>query len=237
MKPPLPKPPTKMPPRGGPMSPPPVRAPIPHMPQNNPNKGQSPAPLAARAPGAPIPSRPGQPNPTLPTQPQVGATLPPRPGSPDGVARTARVAAAGANGTVSAVIEAVKLVDTVLMEENKVLRRHDAQAAAALQERKIAATRLYHERMRALTRDVEAARAMSLEERHELVELARGLDDRVKENAILLKATMDAIDRLFGYINQAAQQKAAREVAYSRAGIVGPSGSPTAASIAFNRTV
>jgi hypothetical protein len=131
----------------------------------------------------------------------------------------------------------VRLVDTVLAEENLVLRRHDAAGAAALQERKMAAARLYHERMRALTRDTEATRSMSLEQRTELVTIARGLDERVRENAILLKATMDSIDRLFGCINQAAQQKANKEVSYSRAGMVAPSASPAAASIAFNRTV
>ena len=153
------------------------------------------------------------------------------------MARTARVAAAGAAGTVGAVIEAVRLVDNVLSEENLVLRRHDAVGVAALQERKLAATRLYNERMRLLSRDAEATRGMTLEQRSELVTLARGLDDRVRENAILLKASMDAIDRLFGCINQAAQQNANKEVNYSRAGMVAANASPSAASIAFNRTV
>jgi hypothetical protein len=222
------------------MSPPPARMPLPPSPAMHPPKGQAPAPLAARVPGAAPRTPPGQAAPTQPAvspRAQGGAKLPPQPGSPQGIARTARVAAAGAQGTVSAVIEAVKLVDTVLSEENLVLRRHDAKAAAALQERKQAATRLYHERMRILFRDTEAARTMTLEQRAELVGLARGLDDRVKENAILLKATMDAIDRLFGCINQAAQQRANREVNYSRAGMVAANASPAAASIAFNRTV
>jgi len=91
--------------------------------------------------------------------------------------------------------------------------------------------------MRALTRDTEATRAMSLEQRTELTTMARGLDERVRENAILLKATMDAIDRLFGCINHAVQEKNKQEVSYSRAGMVAPPASPASASIAFNRTV
>src|SRR5262249_5897195 len=148
---------------------------------------------------------------------------PPLPGSPSGAARTAKIAAAGATGTVSAVIEAVRLVDDVLNEENLVLRRHDARAAAALQERKQAATRRYHKRMRVFARDTEAARAMKPEEKAELIALAQGLDQRVRENAILLKATMDSIDRLFAAINTAAKQKVEKELAYSRGAIVAPS--------------
>ena len=117
------------------------------------------------------------------------------------------------------------------------LRRHDTKAAAALQDRKLAATRLYQERMRALVRDTEAARAMTQDQRLQLSQMAHGLDERVRENAILLKAAMDAMERLFGAINQAAQKKVQKEVAYSRGAVVAPSASPVAASIAFNRVV
>ncbi len=227
-----PRPPAKLPPRGGPMSPPPARPSQPPGAAAPPARPQAPAPVAARpAPGA------RQPDAKRPTQPHPAVQAPPRPGTPQGVARTAMVAAAGATGTVGAVIEAVRLMDGVLVEENQVLRRHDAKAAAALQERKLAATRLYHERMRALARDPDAARAMPDQQRAELVAMARALDAHVHENAILLKATMDSIDRLFGAINTAAQQKAKREVSYSRKGVVAPSAMPGAASIAFNRTV
>jgi hypothetical protein len=235
---PLPKPPGKLPPRGGPMSPPPARTGLPPMPSPRPTvpqAPQTPPPLAAVPPPGQRPGLPPRPGAAAPSQPAVA--VPPLPGSPSGVARTAKVAAAGATGTVSAVIEAVRLVDDVLAEENLVLRRHDARAAAALQERKQAATRLYHERMRIFARDAEAARAMRPEEKAELVALAQGLDQRVRENAILLKATMDSIDRLFAAINHAAQQKVQREVSYSRAGMVAPSSQPGAASVAFNRTV
>lgn len=228
---PLPKPPGKTPPRGGPMSPPPARLSVPQAPMLPGQAPKGPAPLAARPGTGRLPQRPG----VAAAHPAVQA--PPLPGSPSGIARTARVAAAGATGTVGAVIEAVRLVDEVLAEENKVLRAHDARAAAALQDRKTAATRLYHERMRILARDTEAARTMEPEKKAELVALARGLDERVRENAILLKATIDSIDRLFSAINHAAQQHVKREVAYSRAGIVAPSAVQGAASIAFNRTV
>jgi len=134
-------------------------------------------------------------------------------------------------------MEAVKLVDDLLIEENQLLRRHDTKAAAALQDRKLAATRLYQERMRALVRDTEAARAMTQDQRLQLSQMAHGLDERVRENAILLKAAMDAMERLFGAINQAAQKKVQKEVAYSRGAVVAPSASPVAASIAFNRVV
>jgi len=227
-----PKPSAKTPPRGGPMAPPPVKAPL-----ARPPGAAGPAKAPPPAPGR-APAKPGAPAMRQATQPPARpAAVPPRPGTPAGIARTARVAAAGATGTVGQVVEAVRLMDSVLTEENQVLRRHDAAAAAALQDRKLAATRLYHERMRALVRDTEAAKAMSADQRTELRLLAQGLDQRVRENAILLKATMVAIDRLFGCINQAAQQKVKREVAYSRDGVVASGGAPTATSIAFNRTV
>lgn len=239
-----PKPPAKLPPRGGPMSPPPARPSQPPGIATPPAKPQAPPPLAARSLAA-TPRRPeaARPAPARPAvqAPRPGAPIqgaaPPRPGSPQGIARTAQVAAAGATGTVGGVIEAVRLMDGVLVEENQVLRRHDARAAAALQERKLAATRLYHERMRALAKDAEAARTMPDEQRAQLAAMARSLDEHVRENAILLKATMDSIDRLFAAINTAAQQKAKREVSYSRKGVVAPSSMPGAASVAFNRTV
>jgi hypothetical protein len=232
---PLPKPPGKLPPRGGPMSPPPARTGLPPMP--GPGAG-APAPASVPTllmrPG--LPPRPGAARPGITTGAAPAVQAPPLPGTPSGAARAAKVAAAGATGTVSAVIEAVRLVDTVLTEENQVLRRHDARAAAALQERKQAATRLYHERMRIFARDTEAARAMKPEEKAELLAVAQGLDQRVRENAILLKATMDSIDRLFAAINTAAKQKVEKELAYSRGAIVAPSSQPGAASVAFNRT-
>ena len=187
------------------------------------------------------PPRPGLPGTgsraAAPQPPHPALQAPPRPGTPAGAARTAQVAAAGATGTVGALIEAVRLVDTVLSEENEVLRRHDARAAAALQERKAAATRLYHERMRILANDADAARSIPPHQHAELVALAKGLDERVRENAILLKATIVTIDRLFAAINRAAQDRVKREVSYSRAGVVAPSSEPGAASVAFNRTV
>ena len=230
MKLPLPKPPSKLPPKGGPMSPPPVRAAAPRPPLAPPGPAPAPRPAAPGRPGLPLsaPARAAAGSP--------GATAQ-RGTAPFVSARGVRVAAAGATGSVGSVMEAVKLVDDVLVEENQVLRRHDAKAAAALQERKLAATRLYHERMRALLKDAEAVRAMPPEQRMALTALAHGLDERVRENAILLKATMDSIDRLFAAINTAAQQKNHREVAYSRAGVVAGPASPVAASIAFNRTV
>jgi hypothetical protein len=175
------------------------------------------------------------PNAAAPSHPAVQA--PPRPGTPAGSARTAQVAAAGAAGTVGALVEAVRLVDSVLHEENEALRRYDARTAAALQERKTAATRLYHERMRILARDSEATRSIDPQQHAELVAMARGLDERVRENAILLKATIVSIDRLFAAINTAAQERVKKEVSYSRAGVVAASNQPGAASVAFNRTV
>ena len=137
---------------------------------------------------------------------------------------------------MGALIEAVRLVDNILAEENEVLRRHDARGAAALQERKVAATRLYHERMRTMAQ-TPATRSIGPEQRAQLVEMARGLDERVRENAILLKATIVSIDRLFAAINQAVQMKVKREVSYSRAGVVAASTQPGSASVAFNREV
>ena len=209
-----PRPPAKLPPRGGPMSPPPARPSQPPGAAAPPARPQAPAPVAARpAPEHASPTPSARPSPIRRSSAAAAGNAP-------GRARTAMVAAAGATGTVGAVIEAVRLMDGVLVEENQVLRRHDAKAAAALQERKLAATRLYHERMRALARDPDAARAMPDQQRAELVAMARALDAHVHENAILLKATMDSIDRLFGAINTAAQQKAKREVSYSRKGVV-----------------
>jgi hypothetical protein len=173
---------------------------------------------------------------TATARPAIGPTGAPGPTIRSSTPQSTR-AASGAAGTIGGVIEAVKLVDEVLIEENDVLRRHDARGAALLQDRKQAATRLYMERMRVLIKDVNSAKKISPEQRLQLGQMARGLDQHVRDNAILLKATMDSIDRLFGAINVAAQKKSKRDLSYSRRGLVADAASAHAASIAFNRNV
>jgi hypothetical protein len=134
-------------------------------------------------------------------------------------------------------VEAIRLYDALLVEENALLTSGDSKGVAALLDRKMSATRLYQERLRAVLADSAGNRALPAEQRSTVVAMIKCLEARAKENTVLLKANMGAIEQLFEVINTAARKMRKREVAYSKAGRICDSYSPHSVSLAYNQSI
>jgi hypothetical protein len=67
--------------------------------------------------------------------------------------------------------------------------------------------------------------------------MVRALEELAKENTLLLKANMGAIEQLFEVINTAARKMRKREVAYSQAGVIRDYHQASTTSLAYNHTV
>jgi hypothetical protein len=246
-RPPLPKPPPKAPP---------PRAP-----------GAQIAPTLPRAPGAQaapaasaLPGRPAMAAPALPGRPAVPAAVPaapmaqapalasqlPQAAAPVMPAAPAAAASRspvplidirGLSPAMAAMMEAVHIYEDLLVEENNALRTGDSKTVAALLDRKMGATRLYQDRLRTVLGDGEITRALTPEQRTQVVSMVRSLEELAKENTVLLKANMGAIEQLFEVINTAARKMRKREVAYSQAGVIRDYHTAATTSLAYNHTV
>lgn len=224
-RPPLPKPPPKALPPRAPGLPPPARpmamaapavpaAPAaPVLPQM-----QTPAPVAAAPVAAPL------------APPQHAVPVTPR--SPVPV-----IDIRGLSPAMQSMMEAIRIYEDLLVEENAALRSGDSKAVAGLLDRKMGATRLYQDRLRTVLGDGEATRALVPETRAQVVSMVRSLEELAKENTLLLKANMGAIEQLFEVINTAARKMRKREVAYSQAGVIRDYNLASTTSLAYNHTV
>jgi hypothetical protein len=134
-------------------------------------------------------------------------------------------------------VEAIHLYDDLLTEENAALKAGDSKSVEALLERKMAATRLYQERLRTLLADPQCTRGMAPEQRSEVIAMVRCLEERAKENTTLLKANMGAIEQLFEVINTAARKMRRQDVAYSKAGTMCDTYNRNGVSLAYNHTI
>lgn len=144
---------------------------------------------------------------------------------------------AGLPPSLAAMIEAIDLYDAILTEENALLRTGDAKGVTALLDRKVAATQLYQERLRALLVDEAGRKTLSAEQRAKATALAHGLEERAKENALLLKANMTAIEHVIEAVNGAARRSLRKEVGYSGKGDIRETYGAQGGAIAINRTI
>lgn len=134
-------------------------------------------------------------------------------------------------------VEAIHIYDELLTEENAALKAGNAKGVEALLDRKMAATRLYQERLRALLADPQCTRSMAPERRNEVIAMVKCLEERAKENTTLLKANMGAIEQLFEVINTAARKMRHLDVAYSKAGMICDTYNRNGVSLAYNHTI
>jgi len=210
---------------------------------------------------APAPSRPQAPAlPGRPAAPAQSSALPGRPGAPVPAARPSMPAGASA-GPISAsrpgpsaqaaattsaridlrilpahmvpMVEAIIMYDELLVEENDALAACNPKAVEALQTRKQEATKIYNDRLRTLLSDPNGMRGQPPEIRDQVMALIRQLEQRCAENAMLLKANMEATEKVFGVINSAVIEARRREAMYTNKGGVNW-GNNT--SVAFNAT-
>lgn len=219
-RPPLPKPPPKaLPPRmAGPGLPPP--RPVMAAPAAAAPAAAAPQPQPQAAPVAPAPAAP--PQHAVPVTPRSPVPL---------------IDIRGLSPAMQSMMEAIRIYEELLVEENAALRSGDSKSVAALLDRKMAATRLYQERLRTVLGDSEATRALPPETRAQVVSMVRALEELAKENTLLLKANMGAIEQLFEVINTAARKMRKREVAYSQAGVIRDYHQASTTSLAYNHTV
>jgi len=207
---------------------------------------QTTSPSLPHRPAAP--AMPGRPAASVP---QAGAPVAPRPQMPAGASAgplTPQSAAPSASAAASAssridlrvlppnmvpMVEAIIMYDALLVEENSALRECNSKAVEALQPRKQDATKIYNDRLRTLLSDPAGMRGQPPEIRDKLMALIRGLEERCAENAMLLKANMDATEKVFGVINNAVLEARRREAMYTNKGGVNW-GNNT--SVAFNAT-
>jgi hypothetical protein len=138
---------------------------------------------------------------------------------------------------MQSMMEAIRIYEELLVDENAALRSGDSKTVAALLDRKMGATRLYQDRLRTVLGDAEATRALTPESRAQVVAMVRSLEELAKENTLLLKANMGAIEQLFEVINTAARKMRKREVAYSQAGVIRDYHQASTTSLAYNHTV
>jgi len=241
-RPPLPKP----PPKAGPAGLPP-RAPGAHTLPSHPGApaGLPPARPAVAAPAAPA-AAPAMPAMKAP-MPQPQAAAAPAPLAPVAPAMQAAPAAPrppvalidirGLSPAMAGMMEAIHIYEELLVEENAALRSGDSKTVERLLDRKMGATRLYQDRLRTVLGDGEITRSLNPEQRAQVVSMVRSLEELAKENTVLLKANMGAIEQLFEVINTAARKMRKREVAYSQAGVIRDYHTAATTSLAYNHTV
>ena len=219
-RPPLPLP--KPPPKAGPPGLPPPR----------------PAASAQAAPAA-LPARPAM---AAAAMPAAAPPAPAAPALPAAAQAAPRIAVPlidirGLSPAMAGMMEAIQIYEELLVEENAALRSGDSKTVAALLDRKMGATRLYQDRLRTVLGDGEITRSLSTEQRSQVVAMVRSLEELARENTVLLKANMGAIEQLFEVINTAARKMRKREVAYSQGGVIRDYQTAATTSLAYNHTV
>jgi hypothetical protein len=222
---------------------------LPHNMPKPPPKGLPPGlPGKAGTLNTQTPAQSAAPRPQIPAQATPIAVPVPAPVAPAATTPVAQAAAPrapfkprldipGLTPSMTAMMEAVQIYDALLVEENALLRTGDSAGVAALLDRKMNATRLYQERQRAVLGDQEATRSLTAEQRAEVVTMVRSLEELARENTILLKANMSAIEQLFEVINTAARKMRKREVSYSQAGVIRDYHNAHTVSLAYNHSV
>jgi hypothetical protein len=134
-------------------------------------------------------------------------------------------------------VEAIGIYDKLLIEENAALKAGDSKTVESLLDRKMAATKLYQERLRTLLADQQCTRSLPPQQRTDVIAMVRRLEERAKENTMLLKANMGAIEQLFEVINTAARKMRRQDVAYSKAGMMCDNYIRNGVSLAYNHTI
>jgi hypothetical protein len=185
------------------------------------------AALVAPAPVTPVAA--------VPAMPVAAAPIPAPAVAPR--APVALIDIRGLSPAMAGMMEAIRIYEELLIEENAALRSGDSKTVAALLDRKMGATRLYQDRLRTVLGDSEITRSLSTEQRTQVVSTVRALEELARENTVLLKANMGAIEQLFEVINTAARKMRKREVAYSQAGVIRDYQTAATTSLAYNHTV
>lgn len=134
------------------------------------------------------------------------------------------------------VFACINLCD-LLEIENDGLERHDFAPMKELAESKSALARLYEQSIHPMTENPSLVDDLDADSREELLLLGQRLQELVEQNAMLLKANMEANQMLMDAMVSAAKTQATNTLAYGNHGSFDLSGTAEHNSIAFNKTL
>lgn len=125
----------------------------------------------------------------------------------------------------------------LLEVENEGLERHDYLPMKDLAESKAALARLYEQSVHPMTEDPSLADELDPDLREELLLLGARLQELVEQNAMLLKANIEANQMLMDAMVNAAKTQATNTIAYGNHGSFDLAGTAEHNSISFNKTL
>ncbi|MEO5373822.1 MAG: hypothetical protein H7840_06020 [Alphaproteobacteria bacterium] len=121
-------------------------------------------------------------------------------------------------GKIDQLFDAVNLLDEVLDQENAALKVHNIAKVRELAERKERLTRLYTDNVKAVTGAPDLLKAMEPERRERLKAFAVKLETNAAVNSRLLKANVDAANRLMKIVVEAVRERRSSNAGYSAVG-------------------
>lgn len=125
----------------------------------------------------------------------------------------------------------------LLEYENEALARHDALTVRELAENKAALARIYEQAVAPMAETPELADALEPEQRDELTGLGHRLKELVEENALRIKAEMEAYQMLMDAVVSAVKNNTVTAVTYGRAGAFEGHATGEKNSLTLNQTL
>lgn len=121
--------------------------------------------------------------------------------------------------------------------ENEALVRHDSRTVRELTDNKTALARIYENAIAPLADDPHLAETLEPEQKEELTALGLRLKALVEENALRLRAEIDATQMLMDAMVSAVKANTTSSVHYGPAGQYGNQATGEQNSLAFNQTL
>jgi hypothetical protein len=125
----------------------------------------------------------------------------------------------------------------LLEYENEALNLHDAAAVRELADNKIALTRIYEQAIAPMCDDPALAESLEDDQKDELTQLGNRLKTLVEENAIRLRAEMEARQMVMDAMIAAVKSQSTSGTHYGRSGAFGAKSVGEPNSLAFNKTL
>lgn len=125
----------------------------------------------------------------------------------------------------------------LLEVENEALTQHDIQTVRDLSDNKAALARIYEQALLPMSEDPSLVDGLEPEQREELTALGRRLQELVEVNARILKAEMEATNRLMDAVVSAVKTNAPNTVTYGKGGAFDGHKGPEHNSVALNETL
>lgn len=125
----------------------------------------------------------------------------------------------------------------LLEYENEALAQHDSTAVRELSENKAALARIYEQAVAPMAEAPELLDSLAPEQREELAALGNRLKALVEENAMRIRAEMEACTMLMDAVVNAVKTTSAASVTYGPAGAFEGQSTGERNSLAFNQTL